>query len=142
MNNQNFKNHGRYIPLWHFITPALLLAILVFSIVNFIHADAQLHYSSVLLMAISVILFIFWWYIRSFALKAQDRAIRAEENFRHYVLTGKPHDRRLKLSQVIALRFADDDEFVELCKKAANDNLTQKEIKAAIVKWKADHKRV
>ena len=52
-----------------------------------------------------------------FAVGAQDRAIRAEENLRHFALTGKLLDKRLRKSQVIALRFADDDEFVLLQKK-------------------------
>ncbi len=142
MSNQNFKNHGRYIPLWHYITPTLLLILLVFSIINLIHADAHTHYSAALLVVVSVVLFIFWWYVRLFALKAQDRAIRAEENFRHFILTGKPLDSRLRMSQIIGLRFASDDEFVSLAKKAVDENLSQKNIKQAIKNWKADHNRV
>jgi hypothetical protein len=86
----------------------------------------------------------FWllyWYIRSFPLKAQDRAIRAEENLRHYVLTGKLLDSRLRISQVIALRFASDDEFVALAKKAAEEGLNNDAIKREIRTWRADHHR-
>ena len=139
---QNYKNHGRYIPLWHFITPTLLLVMVVFSIINLVHADAHTHYSAALLVVVTVVLFIFWWYARLFALKAQDRAIRAEENFRHFILTGKPLDNRLRMSQIIALRFASDDEFVTLAKKAADENLSQKEIKQSIKNWKEDNNRV
>jgi Family of unknown function (DUF6526) len=142
MNEQTFKNHGRYIPLWHYITPLILVAILGGSIVNLIHADAHTHYSAALILLISVVLFIIYWYARAFALKAQDRAIRAEENFRHFILTGKPFDDRLRMSQIIALRFAPDDEFPSLAKKAIEEKLRSKEIKAAIQKWKADHNRV
>ena len=142
MNEQSFKNHGRYISLWHFITPLLLLAILGGSIVNLIHADAHTHYSAALIVLITIVLFIIYWYARSFALKAQDRAIRAEENFRHFILTGKPLDSRLRMSQIIALRFAPDEEFVELAKKAVEKNLSQKEVKQEIKNWKADHHRV
>jgi hypothetical protein len=91
---------------------------------------------------ISVVLIIIYWYARAFALRAQDRAIRAEENFRHFILTGKPFDNRLRLSQIIALRFAPDDEFPSLAKKAVEEKLRSKEIKVAIQKWKADHNRV
>lgn len=42
------------------------------------------------------------WYARGFALKAQDRAIRAEENFRHFILSGKPFDKNLRMGQIIA----------------------------------------
>jgi hypothetical protein len=142
MNEQSFKNHGRYIPLWHYITPLILVAILGGSIVNLIHADAHTHYSAALILLISAVLFIIYWYARAFALKAQDRAIRAEENFRHFILTGKPLDDRLRMSQIIALRFAPDDEFPSLAKKAIEEKLRAKEIKAAIQKWKADHNRV
>ena len=142
MKEQNFRNHSRYIILWTFITPILLIAILGGSIVNLIHADAHTHYSAALILLISVVLIIIYWYARAFALRAQDRAIRAEENLRHFMLTGKPLDSRLRMSQIIALRFAPDDEFLSLAKKAVEENLRSKEIKAAIQNWKADHNRV
>jgi uncharacterized protein DUF6526 len=142
MSEQNFRNHSRYIILWTFITPLILIAILGGSIVNLIHADAHTHYSAALILLISVVLIIIYWYARRFALVAQDRAIRAEENLRYFILTGKPFDSRLRMSQIIALRFAPDDEFPGLAKKAVEENLRSKEIKAAIQKWKADHHRV
>ena len=142
MKEQNFRNHSRYIILWTFITPLILLAILGGSIVNLIHADAHTHYSAALILLITIVLIIIYWYARAFALRAQDRAIRAEENFRYFILTGKPLDNRLRMSQIIALRFAPDDEFLELAKKAVEEKLRAKEIKAAIQKWKADHYRV
>jgi hypothetical protein len=82
------------------------------------------------------------WYGRSFALKAQDRAIRAEQNFRHYIATGKQLDSSLRMNQIVALRFAGDDEFVALCKKAAEEQLSNKAIKQLIKNWKADYNRV
>ena len=142
MKEQNFRNHSRYIILWTFITPLLLVAILGGSIVNLIHADAHTHYAAALILLISLVLLIIYWYARRFALKAQDRAIRAEENFRHFILTGKPLDTRLRMSQIIALRFAPDEEFPSLAKKAVEEKLRSKEIKAAIQNWKADHNRV
>ena len=142
MKEQNFRNHSRYIILWTFITPIILLAILGGSIVNLIHADAHTHYSAALILLISVVLIIIYWYARRFALVAQDRAIRAEESLRYFILTGKPFDSRLRMSQIIALRFAPDDEFVGLAKKAVEQELRSKEIKTTIQKWKADHHRV
>jgi len=142
MSEQNFKNHSRYIILWTFITPLLLIAILGGSIVNLIIADAPTHYSAALILLIAVVLIIIYWYARVFALKAQDRAIRAEENFRHFILTGKPFDSRIRMSQVIALRFAPDEELPGLAKKAVEEKLSQKEIKRSIKNWKPDHNRV
>ena len=77
----------------------------------------------------------------SFALRAQDRAIRAEENFRHFILTGKPLPAELKLGQIIALRFAADEEFVGLVGKAIAEKLSVNDIKKAIQQWRADHHR-
>ena len=142
MDNQNAKNHGRYIPLWHFIVPLLLVGLLTFSIINFIHSDPHTHYSAVLMLLITVLFIIFYWYTRSFALRAQDRAIRAEENFRHFILTSKPLDKQLRMGQIIALRFASDEEMPTLAKRAVQEKLSSKQIKEAIQNWRADHNRV
>ena len=62
------------------------------------------------------------FHARSFALKAQDRAIRAEENLRYFILTGKRLDQALPLDRIIALRFASDEEFVALTARAIEQN--------------------
>ncbi len=142
MQDQNYKNHFRLIPLWHYITPLVLLALLIGSIVNLCKADAHTHYSAALIAVIAFMLFIFYWYIRAFALKAQDRAIRAEENFRHYLLTGKPLPSELRMSQIIGLRFASDAEMPALAKRAVAEKLSQKQVKQAIQNWKGDFYRV
>ena len=83
------------------------------------------------------------YFCRTFACKAQDRGIRAEERFRFYILSGgKLLDSRLKLAQIVALRFASDAEFVDLANQAANKGMSGKEIKMAIKNWKADHERL
>ena len=61
---------------------------------------------------------------------------------RHFVLTGKLLDKNLTMSQIIALRFADNDEFVDLVQKASANNMSSKDIKQAIQTWRADHDRV
>jgi Family of unknown function (DUF6526) len=142
MQEQNFKNHSRLIFLWHGVTVLLILAIITGSIVNLLHSDAHNHYSAVTLLAVSLVFPLLWAYARIFALKAQDRAIRAEENFRHFILTGKPFDKQIRLGQIIALRFASDEEFPALAKKAVEEKLSQKQIKQAIQNWRADYHRV
>ncbi|HQW44150.1 MAG: hypothetical protein IPP02_12725 [Chitinophagaceae bacterium] len=139
---QNFKNHTRLVTGYHGITGLLILAGLIGSIVNLINADAHTHYSAALLVVVFLCLIGIFWYARVFALKAQDRAIRAEENFRHYILTGKPFDAQLRIGQIIALRFASDEELPGLAKKAVAEQLSQKQIKEAIKNWRADHHRV
>lgn len=83
-----------------------------------------------------------FWFVRVFPLKAQDRAIRAEENFRHFILSGKPLPVGLSIGQIVALRFASDGEFIELVQKALAENLTSKAIKLLIKNWKPDYYRV
>jgi hypothetical protein len=144
MQSQNYSSHARFVPLYHFVASTLLLAVLIGSFVNLYHAinKSEAVYSASLICVLSFVLCIVWWYSRVFALKAQDRAIRAEENFRHFILTGKPFDNRLRMSQIIALRFASDEELVILAQKAVAENLSSKQIKQSIQNWKADNNRV
>ena len=143
MAEQNFKNHGRYVPMYHFILPTAILALIVGSTINLFdacHKNDGLYSASLICLTSLVMLFV-WYFSRSFALRAQDRAIRAEENLRHFIATGKALDSRLRMGQIIALRFAGDDEFVALVQKAAAENMSSKNIKAAIKNWKADNDR-
>lgn len=142
MAEQNFKNHTRLVPAYHYVAGMLIISGFGGSIVNLFQADAHTHYASALLVVVFFVLILLFWYARSFALKAQDRAIRAEENFRHFVLTGKPFDSQLRLGQIIGLRFASDAEFPELAKRAVAENLSQKQIKESIKNWRADNHRV
>jgi hypothetical protein len=142
MRDQHYKNHSRFVPGFHFLTGAAIIVLLVGSIINLFHAEHSNFYSASLICLVAIILVLFFWWIRSFPLKAQDRAIRAEENLRHFALTGKLLDSRLKINQVIALRFASDDEFTELAKKAADESLSSGDIKRQIRDWRADYHRV
>ena len=140
MTDQNLKNHQRYLPVWHLIVPLVLLAIMIGAIRNIVKSESSNLYSAWLIFGISLLLPVFYWYTRWFALRAQDRAIRAEENFRHFLLTGKPFDPRIRLGQVIALRFASDEEMPALAKKAIEEKLSSKEVKKAIQNWRpVDH---
>ncbi|HRX93963.1 MAG TPA: DUF6526 family protein [Chitinophagaceae bacterium] len=141
MQEQNYKNHSRYVPLYHFLTSGLILLGLGGSIVNLIKADPHTHYSAALLVIAFIIMIFLFWFARAFALRAQDRAIRAEENFRHYILTGNPLPKEIRMGQVIALRFASDEEFPELTKRAVEEKLSQKEIKQAVKNWRTDYNR-
>jgi hypothetical protein len=143
MPAQSYKNHSRYVPLYHFVTSLILVLCLAASAWNIV--KTYQHHSGRLIAAIlfglSYAGIMLFWYARQFALTAQDRAIRAEENVRHLALAGKLLDKRLRMSQVIALRFANDAEFLTLAEKAANENMNAGDIKKAIVSWKADHHR-
>ncbi len=142
MKEQNFSNHSRIVPGYHGLTALAILAGLIGSIINLSHSAPENLYSASLICLLSFILCLLFWYTRSFALKAQDRAIRAEENFRHYLLTGKAFPEGIRLDQVIALRFASDAELPGLTARTIRENLTPKEIKQAVTQWRADHHRV
>lgn len=139
---QNYKTHRRLVPGHHFLSYLLITSILVGGIVYAICQCPENVIPGIFFSVIGVSLAFVATYSRSFALKAQDRAIRAEENFRHYVLTGKPLDSRLRLGQIIALRFASDAEFPALAVKAVAENLKNDEIKKLVQNWRPDFHRV
>ena len=141
MKEQNFKNHAKLVPGFHYIALPSLLVLFIGSIVNLVHAEEGNFLSSSLIFGMCIVLILVSYYARSFALRAQDRAIRAEENFRHFMLTAKQLPSGLRVSQVIALRFASDEEFPSLTAKALSENLTNKQIKEAIQQWRADNHR-
>jgi hypothetical protein len=141
MSEQNFKTHRRYIFTWHILTGFAVIAVIIGSIVNLITSAKDNLFSASLLVVIALILGSIFWYSRAFALRAQDRAIRAEENFRHFILTGKPFNNNLRMRQIIALRFAGDDEMPALAQRAVQENLGSRQIKESIKNWRADHNR-
>src|ERR1039458_9272202 len=117
MAQQNYSNHKRYVPAFHFLTLGLILIVFIYSALRLskalIHGHwrfAPLMFYSVIPFLTCLILILLAWYARQFAIKAQDRAIRAEESLRYYILTGKAIDPRITMGQIIALRFASDDE--------------------------------
>ncbi len=142
MKEQNFKNHSKFVIGFHGVAFFAIMALLIGSIINLINSsDDNLYLSSLSVLA-SVTLLLLSFFLRSFALRAQDRAIKAEENFRHYLLTGKPLSNKITVRQIIGLRFSSDEEFPALAEKAEKENLSEKEIKQQIKNWKADTYRV
>lgn len=142
MAQQNFKNHTRIVFSFHVLTNLALVALLIGTIRNLFTTSKDNLYEASLLVLVALILVSNHLHSRVFALKAQDRAIRAEEKLRLYLLTGKPADPRLTLGQIIALRFASDEELPALAKEAAEQGLSGKEIKQRIKNWREDTHRV
>lgn len=143
MKTQNYSNHRRFVIMYHVIS-FFLIALLLISSIYYTISECNAHQSmkpGLFLFLISLILLSLFFFARTFALKAQDRAIRAEENFRHYLLTGKPFDARLTIRQIIGLRFASDEEFPSLAKKAAEEGISEDEIKKSIKNWRGDYYR-
>ena len=144
MSTQNYANHPRFVTLYHKVLFPILVLTLIGAVVNLYQSlgDHERIYSASLIVVLTVSLLMLFFLARTFPLKAQDRAIRAEENLRHFAATGKLLDPRLTVKQVAALRFASDSEFIALAASAAKDNLTPDQIKRAIKQWRADEYRV
>ena len=142
MKDQNFKNHAKLVIGFHGLLFVALVALLAGSVYHLFRTTSENLYLASLMVLIAIILTLMAWYVRIFPLKAQDRAIRAEENMRHYVMTGKLLPSDLRMSQIIALRFASDEEFLPLVEKALKEKLSGKEIKSSIKSWKGDYYRL
>ncbi len=142
MQEQNYKNHSRLVPLYHYVTWLLWLLAFIASIIKVVRNIKGCFATSLLFLGLTVIIGLAVYYARVFALKAQDRTIRAEENLRHFVLTGKQLPSALIVSQIIALRFASDDEWLALMQKALNEKMSSKQIKENIKNWRGDYYRV
>jgi hypothetical protein len=144
MKVQNYVNHRRMHPLFHYIFTLLALGLVILSILQLVRAlqaDDQV-LPAVMFVLMAVIVVVIFLLIRSYPIKAQDRAIRAEENLRHFVLTQKLMDKKLTMGQIIALRFASDEEFPAICKKAAAEQMAPDAIKKAIRSWRGDNFRI
>ena len=144
MSEQSYANHRRTVPPFHFVLLPLLLATLIGALVNLTLSSndhERTIYCVALLVALSFAGCLTGLFARIFALKAQDRAIRAEENLRHFAMTGKLIDRRLSVRQIVALRFASDGEFPMLAQRAADGSMKPDAIKRAIKQWRTDDYR-
>ena len=142
---QNYKNHTRFHPPFHFFVLPILLLNFFFAIWALIrHWPNHAHLFSWWIV-LSIVLFMGFGLTRSYALKAQDRIIRLEEKLRFTALL--PADllarsQALTVRQIIGLRFASDAELPALVKRALDENLTEKQIKQAITNWRPDYLRV
>ena len=142
---QNLKNHGRIDPLVHVVLLLVLIANLVFAGFHIWHHRSDTLISSAWYLALSLLVFIPFAKMRSYPLKVQDRVIRLEERLRLQALApAEWHAQiyRLTEDQLIGLRFAADDEVVELAKQALEENLNRKQIKERIQSWRADYWRI
>lgn len=139
---QSLKNHARFDPIYHFFIFALYLLNLVYAGFH-LYRQADLSSGWYLVLSIAVAVPIFM--LRTYPLRVQDRVIRLEERLRLQALAPQEwHTQIYRLSedQLIALRFAADDEVVELAMRTLDENLTRKQIKERIKSWRSDDWRV
>ena len=140
---QTYDNHTRYHPPFHFFVLPLFGLNLIFALVQLIRFP-DLDHAVLFVLAIGLVELTIL--ARTSALRAQDRVIRLEERLRyHQVLAPAMAQAACALSprQVIALRFASDEELPELAQLVLDGKLTEgKEIKRAVKRWRADTLRV
>ncbi|MDE3063516.1 MAG: hypothetical protein KGJ51_10705 [Acidobacteriota bacterium] len=139
---QNLKNHAKLDPLFHFVLAWVLLINLIVAITFVVHRR-DFYAAWFLVLSIAALGALFR--LRQYPLKVQDRVIRLEERLRLQALApAEWHTQIYKLTedQLIGLRFASDDEVVELAKQALEHNLNRKQIKQRIQSWRPDEWRV
>lgn len=140
--SQSLKNHSRFDPLYHAFLSPVLLANLVIAIVYLVRHP---HFHSVWPVVLSVAAIVLLFKLRLYPMRVQDRVIRLEERLRLQALApAEWHSQiyRLTEDQLIGLRFAADEEVLELAKQALEQSLNRKQIKERIKNWRADYWRV
>ncbi len=139
---QNFSNHTRYDPLFHFFLLPVFTITLIATIVHLVRRPG-LHSAWLVVVAVAAIIAVFK--IRLYAVKVQDRVIRLEERLRLASLLDpalRPRIPELTEKQLVALRFASDAELSALATRALNEKLAPQEIKKAVQHWRPDDWRV
>lgn len=139
---QTYANHARFVPTYHFLTFGILVINLGWSIWRLI---AEVSGASVVTLLLAVALLLMFFHMRIFALTVQDRVIRLEMRLRlRQVLPEdlRPRVDELTRGQLVALRFASDDELPDLVREVLEGRLAgAKNIKTKIKDWQPDYLR-
>jgi low affinity Fe/Cu permease len=139
---QNYANHGRLDPFFHFFLVPVAAISLIVAIVNVVRFPG---FGSAWLVVVSVAAVVAVFKMRLYSLKVQDRVIRLEERLRLQQLLAEPLRSRiseLTLGQLVGLRFASDAELPSLVNRALNEKLSKDDLKKAVTVWRADFFRV
>jgi hypothetical protein len=141
--NQNFKNHTRFVPAFHFFVAPIFVLNIIWSIMRVIR---NFSFGTIVSLLVAIALFLLAWYARIFAMTVQDRVIRLETRLRMQQVL--PADLRARipdfiLDQLVSLRFASDTELPALARKVLDERLMgRKTIKMLIQDWQPDLLRV
>ncbi len=143
MAEQNFENHAKFVPPFHFFVLPMLLINFGIQLYWWIKLGfVPVHFIPVLVSAALLTGFVT---VRLMALSVQDRVIRLEERLRFARLLPadlQPRIGEFKAGQLVALRFASDAELPALARKVLDEKLTErKAIKQLIKNWKPDYDR-
>jgi len=139
---QNFANHRRFVPLYHFVIFAVFAVNVVWSLIQLFRSPS---WTTGLNFAVAASLLVLFFYTRLFPLTVQDRVIRLEMRLRlKNVLPPDLQSRILELDkdQLIALRFASDAELPDLVREALTNDIHDRDtIKKKIKNWQGDYLR-
>lgn len=139
---QNYDNHGRFDPPFHFFVVPVALITTIAIVVSAVRAPSLW---SVWLVVVALAGSVAVVKIRLNALRVQDRVIRLEERLRMMAILPEAMRSRigeLTDDQFVGLRFASDEELPSLVKRALDEKLSRKDIKKAVTKWRPDYSRV
>lgn len=143
MDEQNFSNHGRFFPPFHFFVVPVLLINFFWSIYRWKLSGFSL--DGFVAVVVAAALAVGFLSARMMALSVQDRVIRLEERLRYERLLPaelKPRTADFTVSQYVSLRFASDAELPALARKVLDEKLNdRKTIKQLIKNWKPDYLR-
>lgn len=139
---QNYANHRRFLPLWHFFAfPVLGINAIVFAIRLFRNPTGL----NAWLFVVSLALFFGIFFSRYMAVMVQDRVIRLEEHMRmDRILPAdlKAQAQSLRPKQYVGLRFASDQELADLTRRCVAGELkNDSDVKKAVKNWRPDHLR-
>jgi hypothetical protein len=140
---QNFANHTRWHPPFHFFVLPVMVINFFWSVVVFVKAPER---NSGWWIVVSLALLMLTFFVRTNSLRVQDRIIRLEEKLRYQGILSPALAQQasaLTPGQICALRFAGDDELEALFHQVVSGKITRpRDIKQAIQNWRADTFRV
>lgn len=140
---QSYASHRRTVPLFHlFAFP--IIALNALASIYYLARHPSLGNAWIVVVSFALVAAL--WSIRTMATTAQDRVIRLEMQLRLARLLGpRAPDAlsRLSVDQLIALRFASDEELPTLVDRCLAGELASKDaVKRAIQRWQPDWLRV
>ncbi len=145
MKIQNYKNHTRYYIPHHFFFYGFSLIVFCITIYAILKSEEHRLLWTVIASIVFMIIWLSFMMRQHYSLGNQNRIARLEMRFRYYTLTHKHFEeveQQLSLSQILALRFASNEELPELIERSIKEKLSPDEIKRSVKNWVPDHMRV
>jgi hypothetical protein len=144
MKAQNYSNYVRYYIPHHFVLYPILLVCIGISVYFMTYCEGECLIWGAIATVFFLITVVSFMMRQHYALNNQNRIIRLEMYYRYFASTNKRLDTLkspLSFSQLAALRFASDEEFVALTERTIQEKLLSDQIKKSIQNWKADYMR-